>query len=66
MCIRDRVTPESKLDIIAKAEKEVLKFKKLYERGVITEQERYNKVLDVWTHAREEITRQMMDVMSKD
>ena len=62
----DLVTPESKLDIIAKAEKEVLKFKKLYERGVITEQERYNKVLDVWTHAREEITRQMMDVMSKD
>ena len=62
----DLVTPESKLEIIAKAEKEVLKFKKLYERGVITEQERYNKVLDVWTHAREEITRQMMDVMSKD
>ena len=62
----DLVTPETKLDIIAKAEKEVLKFKKLYERGVITEQERYNKVLDVWTHAREEITRQMMDVMSKD
>ena len=39
------------------AEKEVLKLTKLYERGVITEKERYNKVLETWTHAREEITR---------
>ena len=34
----------------------MLKFSKLYERGVITETERYNQVLDTWTHAREEIT----------
>jgi DNA-directed RNA polymerase subunit beta' len=34
----------------------VLNYKKLYERGVITEQERYNQVLDTWTHAREQIT----------
>ncbi len=62
----DLITPDSKGEVIARAEKEVLKFKKLYERGVITDQERYNKVLDVWTHAREEITKQMMDEMSKD
>ena len=31
-----------------------------YQRGIITEGERYNQVLDAWTHAREEITKQMM------
>ncbi len=62
----DLVTPESKEKIVADAEKEVLKFRKHYERGVITDQERYNKVLDTWTHAREQITKEMMEVMEAD
>lgn len=62
----DLVTPVSKEKIVADAEKEVLKFRKHYERGVITEQERYNKVLDTWTHARESITKEMMEAMKKD
>ncbi len=62
----DLVTPESKEKIVAAAEKEVLKFRKHYERGVITEQERYNKVLDTWTHARESITKEMMAAMETD
>ncbi len=62
----DLVTPDSKEKIVAAAEKEVLKFRKHYERGVITEQERYNKVLDTWTHARESITKEMMAAMETD
>ena len=62
----DLVTPESKEKIVSVAEKEVLKFRKHYERGVITDQERYNKVLDTWTDAREQITAEMMDAMEKD
>ncbi len=62
----DLVTPETKERIVAEAEKEVLKFRKHYERGVITDQERYNKVLDTWTHARERITTEMMEVMKAD
>ena len=34
----------------------MLKINKLYQRGIITEGERYNQVLDAWTHAREQIT----------
>ena len=34
----------------------MLQDKKLYQRGIITDQERYNQVLDAWTHARERIT----------
>ena len=62
----DLVTPDSKDTVIGNAEKEVLKLTKLYERGVITEKERYNKVLENWTHAREEITRDMKTVMEGD
>ena len=62
----DLVTPDSKEKIVAAAEKEVLKFRKHYERGVITDQERYNKVLDTWTHARESITAEMMQAMEAD
>jgi DNA-directed RNA polymerase subunit beta' len=62
----DLVTPSSKTRHIADADKQVLKYKKLYDRGVITEQERYNQVLDTWTHARERITQEMMDAMKSD
>ncbi len=62
----DLVTPDSKEKFVAEAEKEVLKFRKHYERGVITEQERYSKVLDTWTHAREQITKDMMSAMEQD
>ncbi|HEY1067208.1 MAG TPA: DNA-directed RNA polymerase subunit beta', partial [Pirellulales bacterium] len=64
--IDDLITPDNKHAIIAEAEKEVLKSIKHYQRGVITDRERYNKVLDAWTHAREEITEQMMDALKKD
>ena len=62
----DLITPPSKAKIIANAEKEVMRVHKLYQRGIITEGERYNQVLDKWTHAREEITAQMMTEMEND
>jgi DNA-directed RNA polymerase subunit beta' len=62
----DLITPESKVRIIGDAEKNVLKYQKLYQRGVITETERYNQVLDAWTHARERITAEMMKELEND
>ncbi|MCO6458399.1 MAG: DNA-directed RNA polymerase subunit beta' [Pirellulaceae bacterium] len=62
----DLVTPASKQKFIGEAEKTVMKFKKLYDRGVITEMERYNQVLDTWTHAREAITSEMLSAMERD
>src|SRR4030067_1635314 len=56
----DLITPESKSRIIGNAERNVLKILKLYQRGIITEGERYNQVFDAWTHAREQITTDMM------
>ncbi|REK27993.1 MAG: DNA-directed RNA polymerase subunit beta' [Planctomycetota bacterium] len=62
----DLITPPSKTRIIADAEKQVLKTNKLYARGIITEGERYNQVLDSWTHAREQITGEMMAELESD
>ena len=59
-------TPPSKDAIIAEAEKEVTKQNKFYQRGIITDEERYNKVLDAWTHARERITAEMMEALRND
>jgi len=62
----DLKTPVTKDQIIGEAEKEVQKNNKLYQRGIITDQERYNKVLDAWTHARERITHEMMEALKND
>ncbi len=62
----DLITPKRKGAIIGDAEKEVLKKNKLYARGIITEGERYNQVLDAWTHAREQITTEMMTALEND
>ncbi len=37
-----------------------------YQRGLITGPERYNQVLDTWTHARDEITKAMMVELEND
>jgi DNA-directed RNA polymerase subunit beta' len=62
----DLITPANKIKYIGEADKEVMKFNKLYARGIITDNERYNKVLDAWTHAREQITGDMMKELEAD
>ncbi len=62
----DLITPETKGKIIGEADKTVMKFNKLFQRGVITEVERYNQILDAWTHAREQITAEMMVGLEND
>ena len=64
----DLVTPEKidKAKIIEDAEKTVEKDRQRYEDGIIAEVERYNKVLDTWTHAREAITANMMKALEHD
>jgi DNA-directed RNA polymerase subunit beta' len=62
----DLITPPNKSKIIGNAEKVVMRIMKLYQRGIITEGERYNQVLDAWTHAREQITTEMMQELESD
>ncbi len=62
----DLRTPANKEQIIRDTEKEVEKVQKHFLKGIITEGERYNKVIDAWTHARDQITKQMMYDLQHD
>ncbi len=58
--------PSRKAQIIQKTEDEVEKIQKLYEKGVITDGERYNQVVDCWTHSTEVIGEEMMKELRDD
>jgi DNA-directed RNA polymerase subunit beta' len=62
----DLVTPDSKPKIIAEAEKAVLGLKRNFEKGLIVDSERSKRVIDMWTSARETITKDMMRAMEND
>ena len=62
----DLKTPDNKVKVIAEAEKKVLQHRRNYQRGIITDSERHNNVLDAWTHARDEITKAMMLELKDD
>ena len=61
----DVVVPPQKQRIIALAQKEVEKILTQYQHGVITEGERYNKVIDVWQHATNNIAQVMKDTLEE-
>ena len=64
--ITDLRIPAKKHDIIAATQKKVDRVEKAYAGGAITERERYNQLLDLWTHCREEVTKEVVNEMSQD
>jgi DNA-directed RNA polymerase subunit beta' len=62
----DMVVPPTKDKIIAQTQKEVEKIHTAHQRGIITEGERYLKVIDSWTHARERIGEDMLHELRND
>jgi DNA-directed RNA polymerase subunit beta' len=60
IAIHNMVIPESKREIVAKADKDVLGIQKQYMDGLITYGERYNKVIDIWAQATEKIAAEML------
>jgi len=51
----DVIIPEEKKELVEKSNKEVDHIRNLYEKGVITDGERYNKVIDVWTRTTNQV-----------
>ena len=66
VAIADIKVPEEKFDLLDTAEQEVEKVSRLYRRGLITEEERYRKTIQLWTKATEDVTEAMMDNMARD
>ena len=61
--IDDMIIPDGKWDIIKAAENSVIDIKKQYSEGLITSGEKYNKVVDIWAKATDDIADAMMAVM---
>ncbi|MDR3012411.1 MAG: DNA-directed RNA polymerase subunit beta' [Chitinispirillales bacterium] len=62
----DLVIPEEKKEIIDTTQKEVDRIRKQYDRGIITEGERYNKLIDLWTHTTNQIADKMHERLAED
>ena len=64
--VTDLRIPDEKVGIIDATQKRVDKVMKNYQMGILTEGERYNQIIDAWTHARVAVTNAMMDAMKND
>ncbi len=62
----DFVVPEAKARLVAEAEQEVRHIAESYQTGVLTDKERYNKVVDVWSNANEQVAKALMDTLSRE
>ncbi|MBP9059803.1 MAG: DNA-directed RNA polymerase subunit beta' [Rhodoferax sp.] len=66
ICIDDMLVPTEKQGIIDRAEKEVKEIAQQYTSGLVTSGERYNKVVDIWGKAGDEVSKVMMAQLSKE
>ncbi len=64
--IEDVIVPEEKPELIAASKQKVKEIQKQYEAGLLTEQERYNKIIDVWTDVNNTLAGDMMDLIEND
>jgi len=62
--IEDLVIPKAKVEIVERAENEVKEIDSQYGSGLVTQGERYNKVIDIWSRANEQVAKAMMDELS--
>lgn len=61
----DLIVPEAKKKLIAETSKQVKEFEQQYQNGLITQGEKYNKVIDIWTACNYKVADEMMKGISK-
>ncbi len=64
--IDDLVIPKAKTTIVDRAEEEVKEIESQYGSGLVTHGERYNKVIDIWSRANDQVAKAMMDQLSTE
>jgi len=64
--IRDLRIPGAKAELLGKSQKAADRVEKNYERGILTERERYNQLLDIWAHCREQVTKELIKTLKSD
>jgi DNA-directed RNA polymerase subunit beta' len=66
ICVDDMLVPVQKHDLIGAAENEVKEIESQYTSGLVTVGERYNKVVDIWGRAGDQVGKAMMDQLSTE
>ena len=64
--VEDMVVPSEKKSILAAAEKAVKEIEEQYASGLVTQGERYNKVVDIWSYTNEQVAKAMMEKLGTD
>jgi DNA-directed RNA polymerase subunit beta' len=64
--IDDMIVPKEKTQEIATAQKQIAEVEKQHRKGVITSGERYNKIVDVWTHCTDQISGVMLKTFDQN
>tara|TARA_B100000676_G_scaffold20371_1_gene17611 strand:+ start:8137 stop:12366 length:4230 start_codon:yes stop_codon:yes gene_type:complete len=66
ICLDDMLVPDHKKNIISGSEKEVKEIEAQYTSGLVTQGERYNKVVDIWGRAGDKVAKAMMDQLGTE
>ncbi len=66
ICVDDMLVPKQKHDLISVAQSEVKEIEQQYTSGLVTVGERYNKVVDIWGRAGDQVGKAMMDQLSSE
>ncbi len=64
--LSDIIVPQEKQGLIKKGAEAVEKIQNQYRKGVITDTERYNKIIDTWTHVNNQVTESLIKGMADD
>ena len=64
--IDDIIIPESKAKLVAAADREVKEIQDQYASGLVTNGERYNKVVDIWSRANDQVAKAMMEKLGTE
>ena len=64
--VEDMVVPSEKKTILGAAEKAVKEIEEQYASGLVTQGERYNKVVDIWSYTNEQVAKAMMDKLGTE
>ena len=66
ICVDDMEVPAAKVQLLGEANAEVKEIEEQYRQGLVTNGERYNKVVDIWGRTGDKIAKAMMDNLSVD
>jgi DNA-directed RNA polymerase subunit beta' len=64
--VNDFVIPDAKKGIVEAADDEVMEIESQFATGLLTQGEKYNKVIDIWSRANDKVAKAMMDTLGKE